>query len=164
MKINSTFNASKYVPDTDEEEIEMQSYSTLPDNIVTMQSTMKSDPSILERSRTDQDDMVQTTTARTTDDFSSLTSDASIQDSISLGVLPMRKRMNQMTETFQLMTSDEAQYLIDRHEGRSLMHRPAHFAANVQTICDISEETTGKYENRVVWMPQALYRLIKNFQ
>ena len=118
LKFNSTFNTSKYVPETDEEVTEMQAYSILPDTIVTMQNTITSDPSILERSRTDQGDMVQTTTARTTEDLSSLISDTSIQDAISPGVLPIKKRMKQMTETFQLMTPDKAQYVIDRQRTK----------------------------------------------
>ena len=111
-------NCIEYVPQTDEEVTEMQAYSILPDTIVTMQNTITSDPSILERSRTDQGDMVQTTTARTTEDLSSLISDTSIQDAISPGVLPIKKRMKQMTETFQLMTPDKAQYVIDRQRTK----------------------------------------------
>ena len=48
------------------------------------------------------------------------------------------------------MTSDEAQSVIDRHQGRSLMHQPGHLAVNIQIIFDESKEIKDKYSNRFI--------------
>jgi len=141
---NSTLSARKYVSEIDEEDTEV------PDTVFTTQITITSDPPSMERLPTDQDDTDHTTQATASDGFSSVTSNTSTQDSISPETSPMNKRMNQMTDSFQLMTSDEAQSVIDRHQGRSLMHQPGHLAVNIQNIFDESKEINDKYANRFI--------------
>ena len=110
LGINSTFSARKYVSVIYEEETEV------PDTVFTTHITITSDPSSMEISHTDQDDTDHTTPATASDGFSALTSNTSTQDLISPETSPMNIRMNQTTNSFQLMTSDEAQSVIDRHQ------------------------------------------------
>lgn len=153
LKIDLASNNGKITPKMDEPKTAMYTSTARPETGVTIQSTISSDGSIFETSRTELDNTDQTTIPTTSDDLSSLSLDISKHVSTSPEDSPMRKRMTKITDTFQLMSSDEAQSVINIHQGRSLMHRPGHLIANIQNIYDASKETTYKKAHRVATAP-----------
>jgi len=118
-KIDLAFNAGRIKLMTS-----VNASTSMPETGVTIHSTINSDGSSLETSRTDLDYPAQTTVPTSSEDFTSPPVDNS----------PPRKRMTKPSNTFQLMSTEEAQSAISSHHARSLVHQPGYSIPSIQNV------------------------------